>query len=615
MEETNMEEKVHEILQSADETRKMSTVILQGVQELNTLPDLCPCSDALRDAKTALTQLNSKVELLNETNREMERRCKELQTQLWDLRNAFNKLQTDMLDQSEKTTGSNQNHCSNGTRTSARTDNTDSHSEAGHPTSCQESNNCVVKQPSSSSKPKLLQKERIDTRTPFAGNKTSSDNPRSCQDKVVRQRVKAYKSGLDEWHALALREGKSDIRTDLIGIRNVVLIDISESMVDAWAQVNGFFNDFLSGLASLLDCGIDVELVALATFGHETKVRQKLTGDIQVLKSAFEQITLGGPTPFAAGLLMSLAALGIFERTSSAAVVNGIELPSRIVILTDGYPTETDLYMGPDVTDNVHLEETKHGIISLLEQTRGHKLEICVVPVGHTNQDFMSFVEDEVKGKIYSHQDGQKLARRTLDTLAAGQLLRGVYPVSFGGEDLEKDQYTETTGTNLPAPGSRVSRGPDWRYRDDDDKWMGTIVGHRNEDQVWVVWDALDTRGCLYRYGMGGAYDVILTDEGRILEEKKAIAVGCQVRPGLGWKSSNTDIGLQCVGVVLRVHMTGAVPKALVRWKNGAKGEYSYMTESPAQPEIQLVSDSTPTVIRQGLQSVVKQTKNKNKYK
>ncbi|WAR08267.1 hypothetical protein MAR_018225 [Mya arenaria] len=540
MEETNMEEKVHEILQSADETRKMSTVILQGVQELNTLPDLCPCSDALRDAKT------------------------ELQTQLWDLRNAFNKLQTDMLDQSEKTTGSNQNHCSNGTRTSARTDNTDSHSEAGHPTSCQESNNCVVKQPSSSSKPKLLQKERIDTRTPFAGNKTSSDNPRSCQDKVVRQRVKAYKSGLDEWHALALREGKSDIRTDLIGIRNVVLIDISESMVDAWAQVNGFFNDFLSGLASLLDCGIDVELVALATFGHETKVRQKLTGDIQVLKSAFEQITLGGPTPFAAGLLMSLAALGIFERTSSAAVVNGIELPSRIVILTDGYPTETDLYMGPDVTDNVHLEETKHGIISLLEQTRGHKLEICVVPVGHTNQDFMSFVEDEVKGKIYSHQDGQKLARRTLDTLAAGQLLRGVYPVSFGGEDLEKDQYTETTGTNLPAPGSRVSRGPDWRYRDDDDKWMGTIVGHRNEDQVWVVWDALDTRGCLYRYGMGGAYDVILTDEGRILEEKKAIAVGCQVRPGLGWKSSNTDIGLQCVGVVLRVHMTGAVPKALV---------------------------------------------------
>ncbi|XP_052811369.1 uncharacterized protein LOC128239006 isoform X1 [Mya arenaria] len=594
--------KLHEALQSADETKKMSEVMLQSLQELDHRPDPCPCSDVLRDAQTALTQLNSKVELLNESNREREGRCTELQTQIWDMRNALSKLQTDMLDQSEKNTGSNQNYCSDGTTTSARTDNTCSHSEAGHPRSYQELENCGATQASSSSKPKLLQKESIDVRTPFAGNKESNDNQRSCQDNVVRQRVKAYKAGLHEWHALALHEGKFDIRTDLNGIRNVVLIDISESMVDAWTQVKGFFNDFLSGLASLMDYGINEERVALATFGHETKVRQKLTGDIQVLKSAFEQITLGGPTPFAAGLLLSMAALGFFERTGSVVVLNGIELPSRIIILTDGYPTETDLYMGPDAADNSQIELTKHGIISILEQTRGRKIEFCFVPIGNANHELINVMAGVVKGKVNSHQDGHKLARRTLDTMVKGQSGGVLQGLPCGG-DLEKlkefltttrdrlDSYLETTGSNLPAPGSRVSRGPDWNYSDDQDKWMpGTIVGHTNDDRVWVNWDAPGTGVLTYRYGMGGAYDVLLTDEARTLEDGETLAVGCKVRSGIGLRNSATKIGSKTIGTVLRIHLDRGQPKALVRWRNGKRGEYTYMADGSTPPEIELIS-------------------------
>ncbi|XP_052807543.1 uncharacterized protein LOC128236608 [Mya arenaria] len=611
MEIDKVEVKLDEAQQTADLTRKMSRDILQNLQELNNQPGTCPCSDDLRDAQTALAQLNSRVKLLNETNREKEGRFTELQTQLWDLRNAFNKLQTDMLDRREKTT-SNQNHCPNRTTTSARADNTDSHSEALYTTSYQESKNCGVTQPSSNSK--SLQKEKIDVETPATGNEASSDNPLSFKDDVVRQRVKAYKSGLLEWHSLALREGKFDSRTDSNGIRNVVLIDISESIVNGWTQVKTFFNGFLSGLASSIEFGINQERVAIATFGHETKVQQKLTGDIGKLKSAFEKISLGGPTPLAAGLLMSLAAVGSFERTGSIAVVNGTELHSRIIIVTDGCSTETDLYMGPDVADDSKLEETKQGIISILERMRGRKLELCFVPVGNANQELINFMAGVVKGKIYNHQDGNKLARRTLDTVVKGQSLGGVLPGLFDGENLEQklkemqenseklkellmnaqdspNPYSESTGSNLPALGSRVSRGPDWNYSDDQDKWMpGTIVGHTSDDQVWVDWDAPNTGVGNYRYGLGGAYDVIIIDEGRTLEDGETLAVGCKVRPGIGFKNSATNIGSQTIGTVLRIKLDRGQPKAVVRWGSGQRGEYTYIAHGSTQPEVELVS-------------------------
>ena len=43
----------------------------------------------------------------------------------------------------------------------------------------------------------------------------------------------------------------------------------------------------------------------------------------------------------------------------------------------------------------------------------------------------------------------------------------------------KQDDRSERPNSNLPAPGSRVRRGPDWRYDDKQDRHMpGTIVGH-----------------------------------------------------------------------------------------------------------------------------------------
>lgn len=47
------------------------------------------------------------------------------------------------------------------------------------------------------------------------------------------------------------------------------------------------------------------------------------------------------------------------------------------------------------------------------------------------------------------------------------------------------DTYLERTDSNLPPPGSRVRRGPDWRYSDQQDQFMvGTLVGHVEDGKL-----------------------------------------------------------------------------------------------------------------------------------
>lgn len=42
-----------------------------------------------------------------------------------------------------------------------------------------------------------------------------------------------------------------------------------------------------------------------------------------------------------------------------------------------------------------------------------------------------------------------------------------------------QDSYLERTDSGLPVPGTRVRRGPDWRYQDKQDQFTaGTVTGH-----------------------------------------------------------------------------------------------------------------------------------------
>jgi hypothetical protein len=42
----------------------------------------------------------------------------------------------------------------------------------------------------------------------------------------------------------------------------------------------------------------------------------------------------------------------------------------------------------------------------------------------------------------------------------------------------DRDTYHESKSKTLPPIGSRVRRGPDWHYRQQDSNGPGTVIGH-----------------------------------------------------------------------------------------------------------------------------------------
>ena len=51
------------------------------------------------------------------------------------------------------------------------------------------------------------------------------------------------------------------------------------------------------------------------------------------------------------------------------------------------------------------------------------------------------------------------------------------------------------------------------------------FIGH-----IWIDWDYGNI--CRYRYGAEGCYDVVTSEDVRLLSEDQLIAVGCVVRRG-----------------------------------------------------------------------------------
>ena len=45
-------------------------------------------------------------------------------------------------------------------------------------------------------------------------------------------------------------------------------------------------------------------------------------------------------------------------------------------------------------------------------------------------------------------------------------------------EDTDSDEYTKHEDPNLPCFGTRVRRGADWKWKNQDSEGPGTIVGH-----------------------------------------------------------------------------------------------------------------------------------------
>ncbi|KAL3866394.1 hypothetical protein ACJMK2_043696 [Sinanodonta woodiana] len=114
---------------------------------------------------------------------------------------------------------------------------------------------------------------------------------------------------------------------------------------------------------------------------------------------------------------------------------------------------------------------------------------------------------------------------------------------------------------SLPPLGSRVTRGPHWKWGDQDGNGSGTVVRHVDKGKVTIYWDNGNISD--YRYGLNGTIYDLTKDPNYRQVAPGQIEVGCFVARGPEWSRGDEDGGEGTLGMVLR-----KLPdwKVMVRW-------------------------------------------------
>ncbi|XP_071102578.1 uncharacterized protein [Haliotis cracherodii] len=370
------------------------------------------------------------------------------------------------------------------------------------------------------------------------------------------------------------------------------------------------------------------ENLAVVTFGGQSKIEHHLSNDYTSVRERIDKLKLGGRSPLFEALLVCLCAI---NGRGGALSISGVHrVQPRLIIITDGKASdESEDSVGDvdHVDDNVKLR-----IIQLMQEFTAKKNQttfprpLVWVPVGNANESFLRSLAEighgqymagglsvvqklsqyqriqEAVGKIFvclQRQIGPETGdiRHDIDTIMGAlvgdmeeeyktEVIKNVMAKlegkeGYGNEEQGPDGFdyiVEVDG--LPPLGTRVTRGPDWHWGNQDTEGPGTIINHYDKHGggkhlLYVQWD----NGTFnqYRYGLDGEYDVWpAPDQPRLIASDMLIEVGCEVTRGPDWKDDYEyqDGGPGCVGVVIRKNDQGMVK---VRWKQNCYiGSYRY---------------------------------------
>ncbi|XP_061169363.1 uncharacterized protein LOC133178656 [Saccostrea echinata] len=422
--------------------------------------------------------------------------------------------------------------------------------------------------------------------------------------------VKARRVDTDHWleeARLAGRKHADSIHQHGSGFDTVFILDTSASMEgDGIKQLKGAVRDILNEYQRFpaLD-----QNVAVITFGKENKFRCYYSNRYYEIKQSVDELTCGGSSPMGAGLLLSLGArVGISK-------VGKWHIRPNIILISDGRATDEHYPDGPEDPDIYDRRRTLLELTNIVEHLAHRELSIKCVPVGDPDMSVFEMISGlSIGGKIVHLHEARKLGRFPHNVRIAGRLqdaLRNpkemdkptfeailpnivTTPTEFTQDDMddiyemvtgsseefkpvidkeeeEKDDECQERDSNMPHIGTRVRRGPDWIWNEQDSRRPGTVTGHP-KDAGWisVEWD---TGGNYrYRYGADGCYDVVVCDDPRVLHDEM-IAVGCLVSRGIDWEWGDQDGGPGCVGSVYRVNDSAIIH---VRWPNGNKSNYRF---------------------------------------
>ncbi|XP_060082739.1 uncharacterized protein LOC132562033 [Ylistrum balloti] len=398
------------------------------------------------------------------------------------------------------------------------------------------------------------------------------------------------------------------------GPDTVLLLDTSESM-----RGQPFYE--MIRIAKLIIEGIQAvhktigveENIAITVIGQETTVFKHLTMDYVDLISSLDTLPVGGPSPFSAGLVMGLAAL--LGNASGVTNVRSVPLSSKVILISDGHATR-DTCTTEQTEEGSHI--TSHIRLLLLPvlkdyAERGNR--VFCVPVGDAKTVYFEDICRMTKGRIYPSSDVQRLVKMTQAKVSAIEMYEALkgnsrqqmmdiltdrsmapFSVQQDAEDIVdyveylKSRETSTSGIeltmyieqdpNMPPIGTRVRRGPSWKWKNQDTEGPGTVIGHQDNGMIWIEWD----NGFKNRYHyQPDCYDVRVVDEPRQILGDHLIATGYLVKRGTDWTFADQDGGEGKIGVVFRVKENGIVG---VRWPCGNTGSYKYGAEGRFDIEI-----------------------------
>ncbi|XP_052699916.1 uncharacterized protein LOC128177295 [Crassostrea angulata] len=403
-------------------------------------------------------------------------------------------------------------------------------------------------------------------------------------------------------------------------VTTVFLLDTSASMTGTGLeQMKTAFKNIIHEFSQHSSI---TENVTVMTFGQDVKVIQYYSCDHAEVTKCVDYLECQGNSPLEAGLLFSLSGINTVPYTA----LGSLNVRTRLVIITDGKHTDIGAQHDEEIFEALSFNKTGTEVIDLVKEM-GKWNPIFCIPVGDDPDICFlgTMILGSEGGKLVPYYEARQLGRYSVNINTASNVLqqlpledllspgdikmevskivdvseqdlndiceivgkRNVYKCGRDVKDeIEKEKETEFQEKYLHMPkiGTRVRRGQDWKWKNQDGQGPGTVVGHSKRiGWINVEWD----NGILlpYRFGNNGfitAYDIEPCDEPRILESQP-IAVGCLVRRGPDWKWNNQDGGAGNIGTVYRLKTETEI---YVRWPNGNKSNYRYGYKSCYDVEI-----------------------------
>ncbi|XP_028390869.1 uncharacterized protein LOC114515772 [Dendronephthya gigantea] len=383
----------------------------------------------------------------------------------------------------------------------------------------------------------------------------------------------------------------------------VLCLDTSGSMAGrGMRELKRAAEQFLEGIQETAKQSDLKENVAIVEFGGNTRIVKNLSTDYVGLRRSINSLSANGRTPMKEGL--TLAMKEILEH-GGVVNVNGLKLSPRIVLMTDGKPTgETETQAITEVLTVAALFGQHWRQVGL-----PHPIPIACVGCGDADKKLLEGIAKITKGMFtmvdsmeelstffrrqvilsrfvaqFSHDMSQLRSLLALQQFmracgeaveeAEARSLRGLLGAMLIGAALEDSDDEDGDSSSYPTPpplGTRIRRGPQWKWGDQDGNGVGTIVKH-SDTKGWVDvrWD--NGRKNSYRFGKDNAMDVKVVNEPRKVTFHEGIKVGVRVVRGKDWKWSNQDGGTGSKGYVYDVsEMTGVCK---VRWEDGSTNTY-----------------------------------------